>query len=180
MAYLPVVGRGIPGDLSGPLKPVADELQHAAVPSLTTRRCPPRPLGHARAPTDPRHTHHLRNVLVTAVLLSTLAVGGGAEIGHAQPSSPRQPRFTYLEQPTTEAKDIIAWAVADTARRSATPGSEGLFPGLLRGRGALYHVGERSIEFCQITRRNALHEFAHAWDDTSGAVDREAFLKLRA
>jgi hypothetical protein len=47
------------------------------------------------------------------------------------------------------------------------------------GTAALYHVGEGSIEFCQITRANALHEFAHSWDDTSGAVDRNAFLRLR-
>jgi uncharacterized membrane protein len=81
---------------------------------------------------------------------------------------------------TTEAKEIIAWAMSRyRAAGLQLPDLTVSFPSFCEGRSALYHVGERSIEFCQITRLNALHEFAHAWDDTSGAVDREAFLKLR-
>ena len=53
------------------------------------------------------------------------------------------------------------------------------FPALCAGKAALYHVGRASLEFCRINRRVALHELAHAWDDTSGTVDREAFLELR-
>ena len=53
------------------------------------------------------------------------------------------------------------------------------FPALCAGKAALYHVGRASLEFCRINRRVALHELAHAWDDTSGAVDRDAFLELR-
>ena len=53
------------------------------------------------------------------------------------------------------------------------------FPARCAGKAALYHVGRASLEFCRINRRVALHELAHAWDDTSGTVDREAFLELR-
>jgi hypothetical protein len=129
---------------------------------------------------DPRRIRHHRTVVVATMVLSILAVGHGAEISNARPSSTHKPRFTYLEQPTTEAREIIDWAVS--RYRSAglqLPDLTVSFPTFCEGRAALYHVGEKSIEFCQITRRNALHEFAHAWDDTSGAVDRPAFLKLR-
>jgi len=53
------------------------------------------------------------------------------------------------------------------------------FPVICSGKGALYHVGKRAIDFCRINKNRALHEFAHAWDDTSGAVNRQAFMKLR-
>ena len=53
------------------------------------------------------------------------------------------------------------------------------FPALCDRQGARYHVGQSAIDFSRINKRGALHEFAHAWDDTSGAVDREAFLELR-
>jgi hypothetical protein len=43
----------------------------------------------------------------------------------------------------------------------------------------LYHVGKQAIGFCRINKGRALHEFAHAWDDTSGAVDRDAFMARR-
>ena len=116
--------------------------------------------------------------LSTLLLASTLALPRAAAEPAARVVS--EPHFTYLEEPTSEAKEIIEWA-ADRYLEAGLqlPDLAVSFPTFCYGRAALYHVGERSIEFCQITRRNALHEFAHSWDDTSGAVDRGGFLKLR-
>ena len=91
-----------------------------------------------------------------------------------------EPRITFVDQPTTKAQDIIVWAVG--LYRDAglqLPDLKISFPVICSGKGALYHVGKSSIDFCRINKNRALHEFAHAWDDTSGAVDRQAFLKMR-
>jgi hypothetical protein len=128
-----------------------------------------------------------------------MTVGIGSEISNAQ-SSPlsttaaqptqrpvsdgppawHEPRITFVDQPTTKAQDIIVWAVG--LYRDAglqLPDLKISFPVICSGKGALYHVGKSSIDFCRINKNRALHEFAHAWDDTSGAVDRAAFLELR-
>jgi hypothetical protein len=92
----------------------------------------------------------------------------------------RRPYITFVGRPTPKASDTIAWAI-DRYRSAGLqlPDLTVSFPTFCAGKAALYHVGRRSIDFCFISRRTVLHEFAHAWDDTSGAVDREGFLALR-
>jgi len=93
-----------------------------------------------------------------------------------------RPQLTFLDPPTPRAAEIIAWAV-DRFRDAGLqlPDLNISFPTSCQGKKALYHVGRRSIDFCYIiTKTTVLHEFAHAWDDTSGAVDRDAFLKMRS
>jgi hypothetical protein len=118
-----------------------------------------------------------------AVLLAT-------SIGHATaprisavpaPVAPwRQPVITYLDAPTPQQRETIAWAIERYHEAGLQlPDLTISFPAICSGKGALYHVGQRSIDFCRVNKRRALHELAHAWDDTSGAVDRDAFLRLR-
>ncbi len=92
-----------------------------------------------------------------------------------------EPQITFLDAPTPKAKQIIAWAVDRFgAAGLQLPDLDISFPASCDGKAALYDVGRRSIDFCcVVNKRTVLHEFAHAWDDTSRAVDRAAFLKLR-
>ena len=114
------------------------------------------------------------------LLMSAMVVPAAAEDGPGSRPEWHEPRITFVDQPTPKAREIITWAV-DQHREAGLqlPDLKISFPALCDGKGALYHVGKRSIDFCRINKRRALHEFAHAWDDTSGAVDREAFLELR-
>ncbi len=97
-----------------------------------------------------------------------------------RPSAWHEPRITFVDQPTTKAQDIIGWAVSRYRDAGLQlPDLKISFPVTCSGKGALYHVGKSSIDFCRINKNRALHEFAHAWDDTSGAVDRAAFFELR-
>jgi hypothetical protein len=90
------------------------------------------------------------------------------------------PNLTYIDEPTPSQRETISWAVGRfTAAGLQLPDLDIRFPVFCDGKGAIYHVGESAIDFCRVNRKNALHELAHAWDDTSGAVDREAFLELR-
>jgi hypothetical protein len=103
-----------------------------------------------------------------------------AESGPASRPAWHEPRITFVDQPTPKAQEIITWAVAQFRDAGLQlPDLKISFPALCDGKGALYHVGKGTVDFCRINKRRALHEFAHAWDDTSGAVDREAFLQLR-
>lgn len=91
-----------------------------------------------------------------------------------------RPHLTYIDQPSPSAEETINWAVDRfVAAGLQLPDLEISFPVVCHGKAALYHVGRRSVDFCRVGTLLALHEFAHAWDDTSGAVDREAFLELR-
>ena len=137
---------------------------------------------------------------IAAVIgLSMITVGPGADITHAQPvpvsTTPAhatrrpgphsrpvmgRPRITYVDQPTLKAHDLIVWAVDRYLDAGLQlPDLKISFPTFCGGKAALYHVGRRSIDFCFISKRTVLHEFAHAWDDTSGRVNRQAFLELR-
>lgn len=90
------------------------------------------------------------------------------------------PTITYADVPTPEARAIVEWAIGRfTDAGLQLPDLVISFPAYCRGKGALYHVGQGAIDFCQLNRRVALHELAHAWDDTSGEVDREEFMQLR-
>ena len=146
-----------------------------------------------------QNRHRSLTRMATVVGLSVMTVGIGSGISNAQPSpvsataaqpAPRsvsdgpslwhEPRITFVDQPTTKAQDIIVWAVGRYRDAGLQlPDLRISFPVICSGKGALYHVGKRSIDFCRINKDRALHEFAHAWDDTSGAVDRAAFLELR-
>jgi hypothetical protein len=117
--------------------------------------------------------------------LFTLLIGivapAAAQSGPSSPLPTVQPRLTFVDPPTPKAAEIIAWAV-DRFRDAGLqlPDLEISFPTSCEGKKALYHVGRSSIDFCYvINKTTVLHEFAHAWDDTSGAVDRNAFLKMR-
>lgn len=114
------------------------------------------------------------------LLVSTTATPATAQYG-SDPGPPwREPRITFVDEPTPQAREIIVWAV-DRFRDAGLqlPDLKVSFPVTCAGKGALYHVGRGWIEFCRINKRRALHEFAHAWEDTSGAVDRQAFLEIR-
>ena len=90
------------------------------------------------------------------------------------------PNLTYIDEPTATQRETISWAIARFAAAGLQlPDLDIRFPVFCDGKGAIYHVGESSIDFCRVSRKNVLHELAHAWDDTSGAVDREAFMALR-
>jgi len=118
--------------------------------------------------------------LGTALFVATLASLPAPPDREPTTSPVREPRITYVEQPTPAAQDTIAWAVDRFVGAGLQlPDLQISFPVYCAGKAALYNVGRGSIEFCRIGKLKALHEFAHAWDDTSGAVDREAFLELR-
>jgi hypothetical protein len=111
-------------------------------------------------------------LVTTAVLAS--------QIEAASPEPTHMPAITFVEQPTPADLDTITWAVERfVAAGLQLPDLEVSFPVYCQGKGALYHVGESSIELCRVNRKNVLHELAHAWDDTSGAVDRAGFMELR-
>ncbi len=118
--------------------------------------------------------------LSTLFLASTIAVPAAAETTSASQPAWREPRITFVDPPTPQAQEIISWAV-DRYREAGLqlPDLKISFPTLCAKKGALYHIGKSSIDCCRINKRRALHEFAHAWDDTAGAVDRDAFLELR-
>ena len=127
----------------------------------------------------------MTSIPVSVAALFTLLAGVVAPtVGQSVPSSPlptSQPRLTFVDPPTPKAAEIIAWAV-DRFRVAGLqlPDLQISFPTSCDGKKALYHVGRTSIDFCYvINKTTVLHEFAHAWDDTSGAVDRNAFLKMR-
>ena len=151
-------------------------------------------------PTSSNANRHCYIGVAAVVLLSIVAVGGGAESSNAQPSlqsataapttaqtrpasrlPTREPQITFVDEPTPKARETITWAV-DRYRRAGLqlPDLKISFPASCGGKAALYHVGQKSIDFCFNVKKNTvLHEFAHAWDDTSGAVDRQAFMDLR-
>jgi hypothetical protein len=126
-------------------------------------------------------TNHTAFLRVGSLLLaSAIIVPAAAEAGPGSRPAWHEPRITYIDEPTPKAREIITWAV-DQYRNAGLqlPDLTISFPPICDGKGALYHVGKGAIDFCRINKNRALHEFAHAWDDTSGAVDREAFLELR-
>ncbi|HEY7627918.1 MAG TPA: hypothetical protein VH761_12650, partial [Ilumatobacteraceae bacterium] len=113
----------------------------------------------------------------TALLrLSTLVLVGMIGTASAESNSTavtptwRAPVITYVTQPTPQAEQIVTWAV-DQYRLAGLqlPDLTITFKAFCSGKGALYHVGKRTIDFCRINKRRTLHEFAHAWDDASGA-----------
>lgn len=125
------------------------------------------------------HTAILR--LGTLVLVGTMASTASVQSIADSHRQTVEPQITFLDPPTPKAQEIVAWAV-DRYRDAGLqlPDLAISFPTSCGGKTALYHVGLRSIDFCYIiTKTTVLHEFAHAWDDTSGAVDRDAFLDLR-
>ncbi len=90
------------------------------------------------------------------------------------------PELTFVDQPTPVQRETISWAVDRfVAAGLQLPDLDIRFPVFCNGKGALYHVGQSSIDFCRVNRKNVLHELAHVWDDTSGAVDRVGFMNLR-
>jgi hypothetical protein len=128
-------------------------------------------------------SHHTAPLRLSALLLVSTVMAPPA--AQSAPASRQhtvvEPRITFLDPPTPKARQIIAWAVD---RFGATglqlPDLDISFPTSCDGKAALYHGGRSSIDLCYVVdKRTVLHEFAHAWDDTSGAVDRAAFLKLR-
>ena len=111
--------------------------------------------------------------LVTTALLAS-------QIQAAPPAPTHMPAITYVDQPTPRELDTVTWAVKRfVAAGLQLPNLTISFPVYCEGKGALYNVGESSLELCRVNRKNVLHELAHAWDDTSGAVDRANFMKLR-
>jgi hypothetical protein len=112
--------------------------------------------------------------------VSTTSAHSALQAKPALRQAAREPRITFVDPPTPKAREVIVWAIGRFRDAGLQlPDLQISFPTFCGGKAALYHVGRRSIDFCLIHKRTVLHEFAHAWDDTSGAVDRQAFLKLR-
>ena len=87
--------------------------------------------------------------------------------------------ITYVDQPTPKQRATIEWAIGRFADAGLElPDLRVSFPAFCEGKGGLYR-GDGEIEFCRVSDRLVLHELAHAWDDTSGDIDRAAFLELR-
>jgi hypothetical protein len=140
-----------------------------------------------------RHRPLTRVAALAGLSMLTVGYGGesiGAQTSPAAIATPQsvtgwrpawhQPRVTFVDQPTPKQREIVVWAVGRFRDAGLQlPDLKISFPVICSGKGALYHVGKRAIDFCRINKNRALHEFAHAWDDTSGAVDRVAFLRLR-
>ena len=118
--------------------------------------------------------------LSALLVVSSVAAPAAAQGSSVSRPPWREPQITFVDPPTPAAEAIIVWAV-DRYRDIGLqlPDLAISLPTWCSGKAALYHVGRGSIEFCHVDKRTVLHEFAHAWDDTSGAVDRQAFLELR-
>ena len=118
--------------------------------------------------------------LSTLLVMGTIGTASAASSGAASGPRWREPVITYTAEPNPQAAETVDWAI-DQYRQAGLqlPDLTISFKSFCSGKGALYHVGKRSIDFCRINKRRVLHELAHAWDDTSGSVDRDAFLKLR-
>ena len=114
------------------------------------------------------------------ILAFTTGVPAAAQSASASRPQWREPRIIFIDPPTQRARDTIMWAV-DRYRQAdlQLPDLSISFPEYCSGKAALYHVGHNAIDFCFVNKHTMLHELAHAWDDTSGAVDRKAFLQLR-
>jgi hypothetical protein len=120
--------------------------------------------------------HQLRIWALALVTTALLA----SQIQAAPPEPTHTPAITFVDQPTPAELDTITWAVERfVAAGLQLPDLTISFPVYCQGKGALYNLGESSLELCRVNRKNVLHELAHAWDDTSGAVDRAGFMKLR-
>lgn len=116
----------------------------------------------------------------TLLLILTMAGPAAARSEHVSLVPLAEPRITFLDQPTPKEQAIVRWAL-DRFHDAGLqlPDLDIAFPATCAGKAGLYYFGRRYAEFCNISERIAVHEFAHAWDDTSGAVDRAAFLELR-
>src|SRR3954452_24002585 len=145
------------------------------------------------------NSHHSYLTFAAVLVMSIVGIEGRAERSNAQPSlasTPsatttaqtgsgsalqwHEPRITFVDPPTLRAKETIVWAVARYRQAGLQlPDLAIHFPAFCDRKAALYHVGHGIIDFCFVGKNTVLHEFAHAWDDTSGAVDRQAFMKLR-
>lgn len=118
--------------------------------------------------------------LGTVLLVSTFASLPAPPGRPATVPLVHEPLITYIDQPTPAAQETITWAVDRFVEAGLQlPDLEISFPAYCEGKAALYHVGRGAIDFCRGGKLRTLHEFAHAWDDTSGDVDREAFLEQR-
>jgi hypothetical protein len=121
------------------------------------------------------------SVAALITLMAPMVAPTAPQSVSSSPLPTSRPHLTFVDPPTPKAAEIIAWAV-DRFRDAGLqlPDLNISFPTFCEGKKALYHVGRSSIDFCyNINKTTALHEFAHAWDDTSGTVDRDAFLKMR-
>lgn len=92
-----------------------------------------------------------------------------------------RPVISYGDMaPSRRDAEIIDWAIDRyVVAGLQLPDLEISMSYICDGKAALYHVGERRVEFCRVNRLTALHEFAHAWDDSSGVPDRDRFLADR-
>lgn len=96
----------------------------------------------------------------------------------AAPPAPA-PTITYLDPPSDDERQIVEWAVQryrDVGMQ--LPDLQISFPATCAGKAGRYLVGQSTVEMCRPTRKLALHELAHAWDDNS-SIDRQAFLEYR-
>ena len=115
-----------------------------------------------------------------AYVIGWVTAAQGLDASGSPRTHAHAPELTFVDQPTPVQRETISWAVGRfVAAGLQLPNLDIRFPVFCNGKGALYHVGQSSIDFCRLNRKNVLHELAHAWDDTSGAVDRERFMKLR-
>ncbi|MCP3938538.1 MAG: hypothetical protein GY708_24590 [Actinomycetia bacterium] len=115
-------------------------------------------------------------LLLAAAIMWTSPVFESVGEDRAPPSA----SITYLGESTPEQRNTVEWAVARYQEAGLNlPDLEVSFPAMCRGKAGLYFIGEAHIDLCNVSRRVALHELAHAWDDAGGTPDREAFMERR-
>lgn len=121
--------------------------------------------------------------IATLVCGIVLAAPTPAAATDADPTpAPSAPVVTFVGTASADERAMVAWA-ADrfVAAGLQLPDVTVSFPVICRSEddrplAGRYLVGRREIELCCPSRRLALHELAHAWDDASD-LDRAALLE---
>jgi hypothetical protein len=123
-------------------------------------------------------THHTS---ITAMLVLTGAGLLGLFIEDTSEASvePLAATITYVGEPSDHDRALVDWAVERYLEAGLQlPDLQISLPVTCGGKAGRYYVGQGVVELCNPTKALVLHEFAHAWDDSS-QVDREEFLKGR-
>ena len=115
-----------------------------------------------------------------ALTLFAALLGPARETSPPANLAPSAPSISYLDVPSEEEAEMVDWAIQRYLEVGLQlPDLDISFPANCGGKAGRYLVGQQHIELCRPHRKVVLHEFAHAWDDTSTNVDRDSFVDLR-
>lgn len=102
-----------------------------------------------------------------------------SDIGRSPEPTRRPPMITFVGDVAPHDREIVEWAVNRFAEAGLQlPDLTVSFPVTCNGRAGQYFVGQSLVELCTVSKKLALHEFAHAWDDNV-SLDRDAFMERR-